>query len=336
MARFLWGLLTQNLTTKAMALLTAVALWTYAYYFSLRPLEVEVPVRVEGPEGWSVIDLQPTSLPSVALTYPTHAEDLVNDAVQRGAIRAVYRVGEPPSGSLVPFSNVRILAEHFQFPSATGLRVVKWEPQTISFTLAKEKTARLRVELNISPDIPPGYTASPSPWWSPRTVEVYGPSEALDRAGVIRTRPIVLSPPPAQGAPPRLQVGLQPFVEVEGRRYNVKCDERVDYIAYLVPEAKEKTFRVPVKTLHSLPEYRYRIRQVRPREMPVTVRATEERLERLRPEDIAVWVDVDGLGPQANPHLVRVHWRLDVPDPEHYEVSLGEPQAAVDIQPEEE
>jgi len=325
-------LFTANLTTKVMALLMALALWGYAYFFSLRREEVhDIPLVVQPPEGWSVIEQRPLALKTVVLTYPTHAADRVKAALAEGTLRAVYRMEAEPPAALTPFANVHIESELFQVPPASGVRVVKWEPESFSFTLAKLKRSALKVELNLPAKPPKGYRMVGQPWWSPRTVMVTGPADVLDRAPVIRTQPIVLVPPPRGASPQRLSVGLQPFVEMGGKRYQVSCKDRVEYIVYLEREHVEKRFKVRIKTMHLLPDNRSEVKQIRPREVGVRVRGPEEALADFSEKNVIVWVDVDGLEPRATPHVVKVHWTVEAPNPERFEVHLDETEVAVDI-----
>ena len=326
-------LFTENVPTKIMAIFFAGALWSYAYYFSLQSETAEnVPLEIRVPDGWAVIERDPPALASVTFTYPTHAADRVKDALIRGEIRAVY-VAEPgPDEALKSFEGVRLQPGDFHVPSGTDLRVDEWSPKIVNFKIAKKATRRLKVELDLS-DPPAGYRMQGKPWWSPRTIEVQGPVEVLDKAKCIRTKPITISPPPQLGPPRQLSIPILPVVEVEGKAYSVTCSERIDYIIYLTPELTARVFeKVPL--LVARPQDFPHVVKLKERQIDVTVRGGAAAVADLQRRNVRLFVDVSDLRPQATQQLTDVHAMIvGVANPDDFEIELKNSKVGVDVQP---
>lgn len=326
------GLFTENLGTKAMAVFMACALWTYAYYFSLRNETAEnVPIEIKVPAGWSVMDDHgPGTLVEVNITYPTHAVERVEDALARGEFRAVFEPEVGPNETLKSFES-RVQADDFRIPPGTDIRVDDWTPKVVSFRIAKRATQRLPVKLDIG-EPPPGYRMQGEPWFSPREVEVKGPVGALSEAKYIETERITLSPPPL-GQPRQLSIGLKQYVTSEdGRQYSVSTTDRIEYIVYLAQERKERTFeKVPVFVAHR-PDYPHTVK-LKTRGVDVIVRGPEGPLAELAPGNIQLSVNVNDLSPQSMPHLVDIHAQfVGVGDPTQFEIELELSQVGVDVQ----
>lgn len=332
MAKLFRRIFLGDIGTKLTALFMAGTLWTYAYFSSLRrETDVTIPLDIRAPSGWAVIEKTPASLKQVTLVYPTHAANDVKRALSRGEIRAVYRVGTEPQDELIKaFTDVQLQPGNFVSTVAPGLRITTEE--TASFRIAKQETRRLPVELNLS-DPPTGYRLN-SKWWYPREAEVKGPAAALEKVDSILTKPVSVSPPPEEGVPIQRSVSVQDYVEVGGERYEISCDERIDYILYVSRELGKREFQnVPISSEIRPVNYPYEVRKITPQQMTVIIRGPQNELDALGLEDLVLSVDVRNLVPKSTPQTADVVYDIrDVPDATLFQVELEETQVAVDIQ----
>jgi hypothetical protein len=318
-----------NFKTKVMALFMAVAVWTYAYFFSLqKEVDRDIPLLVRVPEGWSVIEQDPAAV-TVTLAFPTHSAERIKDALTRRAVWAEVEADVETGSSTQRFAGVLLSEENFHLPAGTGARALSWQPRKVNFVVVQQKTRDLPVRLNLS-DPPPGHKILDI-WWMPRTVSVKGPAEALDRADFILTEKITIVPPPKYGEAPRSTIGVLQFIEADGKRFDIVCKNRIEYVIFLSPKLDERVFeKVRIRALVP-PGYPYAFK-LKQEEMRVTIRGPEKELAALKPEDILLFVDIRDLTPQELPYSepVRCIFASGTKS-ELFEVQFEQPNIGVDI-----
>ena len=324
-----------NLTTKIMALFMAVALWTYAYFFSLQETDHDVPVVIRAPQGWSVLEQNPTRL-RVRIEYPRHSSAEVKDALAANEIIAEYAVATAPANPIQPFAGVPITSSNFRLPSGAGARIASWNQEQVSFTLAKEETRSLPVKLQLA-EPPPGYVMSDQPWYDPHTVQVTGPSEALRRADCVYTDEIRIVAPPRNAPLPEGVIDIRPYIEVniDGKRakFDIGCSEKIKFRLYLAEVSRERVFdKVRIMVVEP-PGYAHQVK-LKQTEMRVTVRGPEKEIEAIKPEDIQLLVNVSSLEPGPTPYPQPVTCEIrGVANPAQLKVELEQPTVGVDVGP---
>lgn len=326
---------THNLTTKIMALFMAVALWTYAYFFSLQQEESSIPVVITAPQGWEVIHQNPRMV-TVILEYPKYSTQEVRAQLAKSEIVAEYKVSSEPLSPIQPFADIPITRGSFHLPPGTGAVIRSWKQEKVSFTLAKQETRELPVKLDMS-ELPPGYALAEEPWYNPRTVPVRGPAEALAKAGAVYTDEIKVVPPPRNAPAPRAVIGIRPYVVVDrdgrNQQFDIVCNEKIEYIIYLTPVSRERVFDKVKIMIVEPPGYRHEVK-LKQTEMRVTVRGPDKEVEALRPEDILLFVNVGNLEPGPTPYPQAVNYEIrGAANPFQLKVGLEQPTVGVDVQP---
>ncbi len=324
-----------NLTTKLMALLMAGALWTYAYFFSLQQSEYDVPLRINAPAGWAIIDQNPAKL-RVRIEYPKYSAEEIRTAVDRNEIVAEYAVGAAPVNPMQPFADISIAHGNIRLPTGAGALVKAVDPDKISFTLAKEESRALPVKLQFS-EPPAGYAFAKEPWYNPRTVLVRGPAEALSRADYVNTDEIKVDKPPAGVSEQSASTGIRPYVEVDmdGKRarFTIACSEQIKYILYLSEVSRVQKFDKVKILLVEPPGYPHQVK-LKQTEMSVTVRGPKKEVDDLKPQDILLLVNVGELEPGPTPYPQPVTCEIQgVSNPSQLKVELDQQTVGVDVGP---
>lgn len=323
---------TSNISTKLMALFMACALWTYAYFFSLRTEEgKEIPFEISAPEGWSVLEQSAQHL-TVTLQFPKHAETKIRETLERGEFRAVYVVEEEPDEPVRTYTNIRLNDENFRFPLEADATVRSYEPASLDFTLAKISSKRVPVELRLSGP-PPGFSIR-GWWWNPRSVTISGPENVIREVGSVRTEEIqIVAPPVDSERLPAGRISVDTRVDVAGITHEISCNETIEYIIYLSPRTGERTIddNIKIRVLQNIPTG-YNVELPRMQEMRVKVRGPEELIQGVQPADIVLYVDVEGLEPADTPYMQPViAFVAGIPNAEQIEVIPEETRVPVAI-----
>ncbi len=309
-AGFLRNVLFGNLTAKIMALVLALALWSYAYTLSLVQQEMTVPLDIKGQEGWSwsLVD-SPQRTVSVAVSYPRKLQQDVETA--QGQIRVEIDAAPLESGPDRQVQTVRLDKSHLKAPAGFRLSVREFRPDELHIRWTREYSVALRIEPQLT-DPPPGYQIE-SVSVSPTSVRVQGRKDVLSRVSGIQTLPIDISGfRPLRGQETytsRLPARVVEEVAVDGETCPVKCDTevQVDFTLRQVPQTR--TFKnVPIHVLQP-PDYSYVVElREEDRQTDVVVRGPADVVEKMSRENVVLYVSVENLKPGALPYPQEVRW----------------------------
>ena len=325
-----------NLVAKLMALAMAIALWLYAYNFSLvRDTKVFVPVKVETVEGWSEKGVIPSRV-EVDLRFPRRFRERVDQALKNAVIKPPVTPDERGSDTQ-PFRIV-LSQSHLDVPSNLGIQIVGFTPAEVEVKFTREMAISLPVSLKLS-DPPSGYEVSDKST-TPRRVTVRGPKDVMTRAEFIETEEIDISlpppyPPPKDWSPAEYTAMLVPRVLLDGEEYRVAIvgNPEVRFRIRLSQEAEVRTFPdVPIRV--SIPvDYPYDVElDEGQRSTTVTVSGPSDLIERLKPENIDLYVNVAKLEPAEARHSPPIRVNIvDMTRSGELVVKLGITTCAVKI-----
>ncbi len=284
--------LTTNATTKAMALVMAVLVWSYAYFSDLSFKEgVRIPLIITAPEGW-LVTAKPEDYIIVSLSFPTGSRDLVQQAIDRGTLVVRRHIDEPAGDVDESTITVEIDAEDFDLPQGANVTVRDYSPPQFTVTIARGDAQRLRVKSMIE-DPPQGYryrAKSYSPW--PNKVLVKGPKTVLSEATEIETLPITV--PPRDNFTLKGEVPLQQYVVVDGESHAVECNEIITFWIDISRVGELREFEgVPVFVLRPL-DYPYVAELEGSQVVTVVVEGPETLVDAIEQQHIRAFVDLMG------------------------------------------
>jgi len=292
-----------NLTAKAMALIMALALWSYAYRESRQEEKWAVPVEIRMSEGWALSgdERQVT----MTLTYPKALREEFKEARARGRIRMATTVTPEEEGPDEQTLEIELGQANLIAPAGLKVAVRHLSPTPFPVRVVREETRMLPVEVLVS-DPPSGFElVSKRP--SPDKVAVRGPRDVLSRATAIQTEIVDignLTPLRGLTAGQNLQARIAQYVIIDGERHNVVCDKEIEVQIALAAVPRRKTFTgIPIQLL-ATPRYPYVV-EIREgeRATDVDVSGPDEVVDKLEPANIVLYVDVRDLKPNADTAL---------------------------------
>jgi len=306
-----------NVVAKVMALAMAVALWVYAYNFSIvRDKTYEVPLQLVAPAGWAVVSGAPQVV-EVTLDFPQRLVREVEQAQRLEEIRIVAHLTPPEEGEDRQTLSVSLRpSQHLRTPRDYGLRKVLLTPSMISVTLVREATVELPVVLQHTAP-PPDFEVVGQPTISPARVRVRGPRDIVSRADSISTEVIDISRPLSiTGWKYDDRVPLASRVLVGGIEYPVTCEETVRYVIDVTRKAITRQFaKVPVCV--TLPQgYPHAVEILGDAVRDVEVRGPESVIGRLKAENIVLYVRPGDRQPNDLPYTVPIETHfVDIHNP---------------------
>jgi len=241
---------TENLTTKAMALAIALAVWFYAYNFSVvRGKTYAVPLQLIPPPGWAVVGGN-TAMVEVTLDFSQRFEREVEQAYRSGQIYVESPLRPSEAG---PDHQVLIVSfkwpRHLVTPRDYGIRKVEFNPPSIQAEVVRETMVELPVTLVHTPP-PDDFQLAGEPSVTPGKVRVRGRKDVLAEATEIATETVDISRPLRLELPGweyEGSIALSQKVVVKGVEYPVRSADKVHYVIMLERKPAEKRFeRVPV------------------------------------------------------------------------------------------
>jgi len=293
-----------NLTAKAMALIMAVALWFYAYSASRDEKTWAVPVEIGITEGWTLGGDEPTV--TLTVTYPNALREEFKAARATGRIRLAATLTPEEQGPDEQSLEIDLEAANLRAPFPLKVALRRVIPSRIEVRVVREETRTLAVEVRIS-DPPAGFMLASAHRAIPDKVAVRGPRDVLSRASTIETEIVDISAlTPLRGLTvnEKLPARIAQYVTIGDKQHAVACDEDVQVQVALIPVPGQKTFtQIPIRLL-TPPDYPYVV-EIREgeRATDVEVSGPEDVVDKLKPENIVLYVDVRNLAPNTDTTL---------------------------------
>lgn len=141
MMRFLKGMFLENLPTKVMALLLALFLWAYLVYSSLDERTVEVPFRIDIPDGVLVqrVALEDGSIVTDRIAVDITGAKRVLNGVNFKEIRCEHKISADISSPET--IGVTVTTEDFNFPEGVVIKPVKMKIALVPMIVMEAKVA---------------------------------------------------------------------------------------------------------------------------------------------------------------------------------------------------
>jgi len=284
---------TENLTAKLMALAMALAVWFYAYNFSVvRGKTYSAPLKLLPPPGWAVVG-GGTGAIDVTLDFSQRFEREVEQAYRSGQIRVECHLRPAEDGPdrqriTVSFKWPR----HLVTPRDYGIRKVEFSPPSLQVEVVKETVVELPVRLRHTAP-PEDFQLAGEPSVTPGRVRVRGRKDVLAEATDISTETVDISRalrPELPGWEYEGTIALQQKVVVGGEEYAVRSADKVHYVIKLERRPAEKRFeRVPVHMIVPA-NYPYGVEFVEEPIRGVVVRGAASVISKLNQENLVLYV----------------------------------------------
>ncbi len=307
--RLLRGIFRENLGTKFAALTMAVAFWIYAYQTSTEEREVEVPVSISAPVGWTITEPSASEAKVVVRLPSRHSLEL--DQVERNEELQLLLEFVPGDGAeAVIQGEFSVKEEMFEFPAEFDwLQIREWNPEAVTFTAVRDATKQLRVDVR-GQDPPPGFRMQDNPYLLPGTVTVEGPEWALSKVEEIATVPIPIPPVPVVNVPIEGSFEIEQFITVDDDRVPVRCGQKVFVRVWLEQERSERVLEKIKINVLAHTAYPYVAKIPRDSEMKVTVSGPKDVVDAFTKESILLYVDVNDLVAKDVPYTEQVRYML--------------------------
>jgi YbbR domain-containing protein len=193
-----------------------------------------------------------------------------------------------------------------------GVEVVQVTPSTIALALEKSATKEVPVVPSVEGMPAPGYVVVGRPAVMPERVEIIGPQTSVKRAAEAITETISIA-----GLADTFDQDVT--VGVLDPALRVKTQHTVHVTVQIAPGPMERTLRgVPVRLRDVGPRLSA---QAVPAVIDVAVRGSRDLINRIGPDDVSAYVDVNGLG--AGEYTLAVHAET----PERAGITHVEPSA---------
>jgi hypothetical protein len=237
------------------------------------PLPVSnIPIEIEAPEGWAVLD---KSLDTVDIRFMGSREDIRD--LNSGTLRVVIPVTKPVRGKMMRFT----LHSKYIRNNPSDAKVDRFNPEIIELMLDQETERALPVKATLD-GMPPEGLEVESIVCKPVTVLVKGAQQQIGKMENIHTESIDMK---------NRQESFKENVRIalpQGGRLEANPD-RVS--VQITLEARSSTVvmeKVPVRVLSS-PGDRRRI-NVQPLSISVTIRGQQQRIDQLRAGGLFAYV----------------------------------------------
>ena len=281
----------RNLGLKLLSLAIGVMLWMSVSGEEMVERGLRAPLELQQfPQGLEIMGEAPSTV----------------DVRVRGTASALSRVNGGDIVAVLDLHAVRPGNRLFamtpeQVRSPYGVEVVQVTPSTIALALENSLTRQVPVAPSIEGMPAPGYVVVGKPVIMPDRIEIVGPETAVKRAGEAVTETISVA-----GLHDSLSedvtVGLlDPSLRLAGQR-------TVHVSLKIAPGPMERTVRgLPVRLRNLGPRLSA---QAVPAIVDVGVRGSRDIINRIGGDDLAAYVDVNGLG--EGEYMLAVH--ADTPE----------------------
>jgi len=231
----------------------------------------DVGVDVEVPDGWAVSE---KSVHKVNIIFRGSREDI--RYLNNEQLRVVIPISEPSrqSGQAIPFS-----PKYLRNP--TDASVVRFSPSEIMVRLDREAEKKLPVKAKVEGELPEGIDIERI-ICSPASVKVVGARKILEEMDNIYTAPINMKD--------RFQSFTEgvPIVVPSSSRMRVEPDWVSVKFLLVERSATRELKNIPVEVLCSADENRKIT--IEPRSVNITLKGKPDELEKIRKEDILVFI----------------------------------------------
>ncbi|MBW7899316.1 YbbR-like protein [Candidatus Brocadiaceae bacterium B188] len=289
---------TENIPTKLMALVMAVALWLYAINRHTGDLTTTVSLTVSVPEGITIVE-QSTSKITIHLQGPQNVIDTVDSMIKDRKISARYVIKESPDGIEDQLKqSIFIKKEHLDLPPA--VKLISVYPDKIDVVLGKLQKKKLKVVLQKKGEPAVGYNIV-NEFIFPGEVEVTGPLSALKEASSINTVSVDIggiSGEQNRTFPWRIEIDQKVTINRGDKTISVPvvCKEDVRIWLQIMEQQDTRLFvKMRVKVIGPA-EYPYVIK-LQDEFADVKVKGPKLLLDKLNTEDVILYIDVSSLKP---------------------------------------
>lgn len=279
-----------------MALVMAIALWSYATGKYTGELTCKVPIQIAFPSGYTLLQ-QSTKELKVKLTGPKHSIDYVSELVRAKELVARCEITAEGRPAVDLLEEV-VTPDKKNFNLPPEIKLVSLEPDAVRITLGKleEKTLQVKLQKRGEPAL--GYTLA-GEFFYPSQVKVTGPTSLLKEAKSISTAIIDISNLTSdqnRTFPWRVPLEQRVILNRNGEtvEVTVKCTEQINVWLQLTEQPGSKTFqKVKIKLIHPS-DFLYKIK-LEEENIDVKIRGPKLVLDKLAPP--VVYIDVGGLEP---------------------------------------
>jgi len=317
-----------KLGMQVVLLVLAAALWWYAT--DKRTAQVRglrIPIRVNIPADVILAEQNPR----VAHIDVRGPRGMVESAIQRakrGEIEAVVDLVSGAEG-LESGKDFRVvLAAEGVAGMPLQAQITQIVPGHVEVTLAKRVAKRLEVMPRLAGEPAPGFRIVGAPYVQPRYVTVWGPKTVLDKGTKIATNDIDISgvtDEANRGFPWTISINEQ-LADSNGKPVSVRCRDSVRvYLTVGRIQGRKVIEKVPVRILVS-PNSTYAVK-LKAEHVDLTVSGPQHLLDKIKPADLEVYVDVTALRPAVAPYRQPVICRL----PPELRLEQAAPTVDVDI-----
>jgi YbbR domain-containing protein len=275
----------RHLGLKFLAVAVAFGLWFTLAGEETVERSLRVPLELRNrPERLELVENPPTTV----------------DVRVRGRTGLLSQLEQSDVLAMLDLSNAKEGRRYFNLARSQirvpfGVEVVEVSPGTVSLRFEPSKRREVPVVAVTEGDPAEGYVAG-KPSVEPATVEVSGPASAVDRLRDVTTEPVSLSGA-RQSVREAAAIGLADA--------SIRLEHAVT-ATVTIPVTE-----LPVRTLTQVPVHLRNVEkglsaQAVPAAVAATVRGPSDLLSNLRPDSIAAFVDLVGLGPGRYNLSVRI------------------------------
>ena len=297
-----------NIVAKLMALAMALALWFYAYNFSIaRKVTYTIPVKVLPVRGWSNATEEGRAV-NVKLDFPQRFEREVERAYDARKIYVECR-GAPEKDEgdeetlLIPLKE----SLHLKGVEDYGILSARFNPPAVTVRIVRHDTVPLRVLLKYT-NPPEGYAVGGETSVSPVEVKAHGRKDILRKAEVIETELVDISkrlPVTVADWVYEDMVALKQSVTVDEVELPVTCAEKVKYRIKLALKPVHKTFsKVPINLMPSKSDFTVKL--LGEKEAEVMVSGPGSVVNKLDRENIVLYVRPGNRKPNKLPYTLPI------------------------------
>ncbi|TVM01011.1 MAG: hypothetical protein CV087_12070 [Candidatus Brocadia sp. WS118] len=289
---------TENIPTKLMALVMAVALWLYAINRHTGDLTATVSLTVSVPEGITIVE-QSTGKITIHLQGPQNVIDTVDGMIKDQKVLARYVIRESPDIMDDQLKqSIFITREHLDLPP--DVKLVSVYPDKIDVVLGKLQKKKLKVTLQKKGEPAVGYSVA-NEFIFPAEVEVTGSLSALKEVSFINTVPVDIggiSGEQNRTFPWRIEIDQKVTIKRGDKTVSVPvvCNEDVRIWLQIVEQQDTRVFgKIKIKVIGPV-EYPYLIK-LQDEFAEVKVKGPKLLLDKLNTDDITLYIDVTSLKP---------------------------------------
>lgn len=238
------------------------------------PLPVSnIPVDIEVPEGWAVLD---KSLDTVDVRFMGSREDIRD--LNSGTLRVVIPIQNPERGEDLTYTFLTKFVKN----NPTDAKVQRFNPSEIKIRLDEEQEKRLSVKAAYNGTLPDGIEIERINY-TPATVLVRGARQQIELMEDIRTVPIELKNRQATFKENiRIDLPQGSGLQAEPDRVSVE----------FVLAAHRGTTTIDNLPVHVMfPPGETRAISIQPQTVNVTVQGPQQRIEQLRMTDLSAFVN---------------------------------------------